>query len=438
MIPKQSFTAKRTLAQGKAMAVRMVELSQPLPPLENLQRYCSVRVFVTWEGMPIGSIDIANDYQPVTSAELASHIAAADLASNREALLHPQKKADQPLSETTLISVIVPTCNRPQDLRNCLQHLIDQQLSQPVEIIVVDNRPDSALTPPVVAEFPGVRLVKEGRPGASYARNTGVSCSRGEIIVTIDDDVTPPPHWLRHLTAPFARPEVMSTTGNILPIELETPAQQIFEIYADGGLGRGFDGFTVDKQWLYSFRRAAPLWQLGATANAAFRASLFRHPEVGLWKEILGAGVPTGGGEDIYLFYEALKAGATHVYEPRAWVWHQHRQELTALRGQIFNYSCGVVAYHLMTLKNHADLRALLTLVLLPVYYLERLVLRLTGRLTYPVSLLGTEILGHLSGPWRLWQSRQHLRKYGKSSLSPAPPQSLETCAPSLSELTTT
>ena len=106
-----------------------------------------------------------------------------------------------------------------------------------VEIVVVDNNPASGLTTPVVAEFPGIVLVNEPRRGLAYARNAGFAACTGEIAVATDDDVTVPPDWLEKLIAPFARPDVMVVTGNVLPIELETAAQQLFEAY--GGLGRG-------------------------------------------------------------------------------------------------------------------------------------------------------------------------------------------------------
>src|SRR4029077_15142975 len=126
------------------------------------------------------------------------------------------------------------------------------QTRRPVEWIVVDNHPATGLTPAVVAEFPQVRLIAEARTGLSYARNAGVRASRAEIVVSTDDDVTMPPDWLEKLLAPFSRPGVMIATGNVLPAELDTEAQEWFERY--GGLGRGWQPFEVDGAWLESFR----------------------------------------------------------------------------------------------------------------------------------------------------------------------------------------
>jgi GT2 family glycosyltransferase len=322
-------------------------------------------------------------------------------------------KADQ------TISVVVATLDRPDHLRECLRCLAEQESPRPVEIIVVDNNPDSGLTPAVVTEFPGVTLLEERRRGLAYARNKGLIASRGEIVVATDDDVLMPPDWLEKLLAPFAQPDVMIVTGNILPMELETVAQRLFEVY--GGLGRGPDCQVVNQNWFNQCRAAVPTWELGATANAAFRASIFSHPQIGLMDEALGPGMPSGAGEDTYLFYKVLKAGYTIVYEPAAWVWHKHRRELPELRRQLFNYSKGHVAYHLTTLLRDGDFRAVINLaVLTPGHHLRRALRRLFGRSDYPLSLILLEAAGNLAGPWALWKSRRRVGREGPSDAGKA------------------
>ena len=165
------------------------------------------------------------------------------------------------------VSVVVATYDRPDGLANCLRCLLAQESSREVEIVVVDNNPASGLTPPVVAQFPGVVLVNEPRQGLAYARNAGFIASTGDIAATTDDDVTVPSNWLEKLIAPFARADVMAVTGHTLPIELETKSQRLFEQYGDGGLGRGFKRFEANLDWFAGFRRAIPTWILGATAN---------------------------------------------------------------------------------------------------------------------------------------------------------------------------
>ncbi|NJM58551.1 MAG: hypothetical protein HC857_15590 [Synechococcales cyanobacterium RU_4_20] len=68
-----------------------------------------------------------------------------------------------------------------------------------------------------------------------------------------------------------------------------------------------------------------------------------------MMEETLGTGTPVGAGEDPYLFYRVVQAGHTLVYEPEAFVWHQHRQDLRALGQQTYRYSKSAAAYHLTT-----------------------------------------------------------------------------------------
>jgi GT2 family glycosyltransferase len=339
------------------------------------------------------------------SASETEEIARARLGvphARRPARLAPDESA----------SIVVATRDRPDHLRRCLESLVRQKSGRPVEIIIVDNNPASGLTAAVLREFPTVRAIAEPRPGLSYARNAGIRASRGRIIVATDDDVTMHPGWLEELVAPFADPRVKVVTGNVLPADLSTPAQRLFEAY--GGLGRGTHGYRVDTDWFWAFRRAVPTWLLGATANAAFRADIFANPAIGFFDEALGAGTPAGCSEDTYLFYKVLRAGYAIVYEPRAFVWHHHRADMPSLRRQLFNYAKGHVGYQLTTLFRDGDLRALVRLCAeLPRVYARRTAERLRGRSDYPLSLLAIEIAGTLAGPAAWWRSRRRAKRLG-------------------------
>jgi O-antigen biosynthesis protein len=224
-----------------------------------------------------------------------------------------------------------------------------------------------------------------------------------------------PRDWLDRLVAPFRRSDVMAVTGNVLPAELETSAQRLFEAY--GGLGRGFRCREFDTTWFERGHKACRTWMIGAGANAAFRAEVFADPEIGLFEETLGAGTPAGVGEDTYLFYRLLKAGHRIVYEPSAYVWHRHRRDLAALRRQLWDYSAGHVAYHLTTVRQDRDLRGLWRIgVELPRGYLGRLRSSLRGRSSYPASLILYEAGASLTGPWSWLVSRRRVRRLGRSA----------------------
>ena len=214
-----------------------------------------------------------------------------------------------PLERAT---VVVPTAmSRPEQLRSCVRGLTE--LDHPdYEVIVVDNRPAGAS--PI--ELPGVRVVREPRPGISAARNRGLAEATGEIVAFTDDDVEVDRRWLRALGERFARaPEVAAVTGLVVPAEFETPAQIFFE-QSGSGLDRGYAPLTFERAGRFQIRRrdcrtAAErvhsfyeMGELGLGSNMAFRTSVLR--DAGGFDEALGTGTPTRGGEDLAVLVELL------------------------------------------------------------------------------------------------------------------------------------
>jgi GT2 family glycosyltransferase len=392
------------------IALRMVDVARPLEPLSGLAGYSRVRIFVTYARRLAGAAEIWNHGADTVSVVRLRDAITAHLAPDLLWL------ADKPLQTAPAppmrVSIVVPSCDRPVDLHRCLTSLTTQHTTHAVEVIVVDNRPAVGSTRQVAMAFPSVQVIDEPRPGLSFARNAGITHATGDVVVATDDDVVAPDDWIERLIAPFSDPKVMAVSGNVLPLELETEAQCRFEAY--GGLGKGHRSVEVDGEWFRTRRMAVPTWQLGATANAAFRASLFRDPRVGLLDEALGAGTPTGCSEDTDLFYKILRSGYTMRYEATAFVWHRHRRTMEELRAQIYAYSKGHVAYHLTTLLRDRDHRALLRIFYsLPKAYLSRTYYRLRGYSEYPLPLILLEILGNLAGPFALRAARRRAKRLG-------------------------
>jgi len=89
-------------------------------------------------------------------------------------------------------SIIVPTCDRPADLRKCLQLLRSQTEANPaVEILVTyDGRTDETETM-LKREFPAVRWRQGPRRGPASNRNAGARAAKGGWLIFIDDDCLP-------------------------------------------------------------------------------------------------------------------------------------------------------------------------------------------------------------------------------------------------------
>lgn len=97
-------------------------------------------------------------------------------------------------------AVIIPSYNRPDRLRSCLQSLIAMDPS-PDEIVVVDDGSDAPLAPVCAAIDPGILCVRQTNAGPAAARNAGVRATTAPFIALTDDDCRPRRDWLGALLA---------------------------------------------------------------------------------------------------------------------------------------------------------------------------------------------------------------------------------------------
>jgi glycosyltransferase involved in cell wall biosynthesis len=101
-----------------------------------------------------------------------------------------------------LISVVVPTRDRSEQLGACLAALERQTASEMIEVIVVDDgSANRAAIEEAVAGRPRVRLVRQAGAGPAAARNRGVRAARGAYICLTDDDCEPRAEWVERLAA---------------------------------------------------------------------------------------------------------------------------------------------------------------------------------------------------------------------------------------------
>lgn len=413
-----------TLAPWKVLHI---ELSAGIPVLTVEPKYQVIYAVFWWHGIPLGHQEISAAQLPMPATQLANLVLqtivpavgdrlfaqgfkqalpvispnpARDMPVDFQALMaldkplkQLQERYSQPVSG--LVSVVVCTRNRPQDLARCLRSL--QNLSSfPQEIIVVDNAPNSDTTHQLIAQISSIQYVLEPRPGLSVARNTGIRHSKGDIIAFTDDDVMVHPDWIARLQQGFQDPRVMAVTGLMLPAELETEAQLIFHRGA-AGPGWGYRALTFDPQFFADMKdQGVPVWRIGAGANMAFRREAF--DLVGYFDERLGAGA-SGCSEDSEFWYRILAEGWLCRYEPTSVIYHYHRRDMDSLKHQAYQYMRGHVAALLVQFANYkhwGNIRRLL--LALPRYYKQRLLQELkTGWKSKHNSLLA-EIAGSLAG----------------------------------------
>lgn len=93
------------------------------------------------------------------------------------------------------VSVLIPTYKSWDLLSKCLAALSRQTISEPFEIIVINNDLDPHI-PDELKVYGNVTFLQELKEGSYAARNKGIEAAKGEILVFTDADCIPHEKWL--------------------------------------------------------------------------------------------------------------------------------------------------------------------------------------------------------------------------------------------------
>jgi GT2 family glycosyltransferase len=345
---------------------------------------------------------------------LISRSAAGKLL--QESIADELSPTEHQLSRVPL-TVAVCTRDRVDLLAACLDRLVELRNHRPIgspamQILVVDNASSNDATRHHVASLPRVDYVRESRPGLDFARNRAIQEATGEFLAFLDDDVEVDRGWLEGLEEALAENgDAAAVTGLVLPYELETEAQVIFE--RRGGFRRGCEKIRYAGQSLPgNAMYPAGAGIFGAGCNMAFRREVLR--ALGGFDEALDTGSPLPGGGDLDIFYRVVRAGYPLVYEPRMLVFHKHRREYAALRRQFLTWGTGFMAFLNKTYRS--DLNQRLTIRSLIVWWykaqLAELIRVARGKSPMKADLIVWEMAGGAAG--LLWMYPKSLRRTEK------------------------
>ena len=130
--------------------------------------------------------------------------------------------------EDKKISVIIPTYNRPNELKHCLESIIKQTVL-PEEIIVIDD--GNLLEMPCRNELEklGIRCIfqKKKKKGLTRSRNLGIRISSGEVVLFFDDDVVLSPSYIEEIKKVYESGFDLNL-GGVGGVELNIPEPTIF------------------------------------------------------------------------------------------------------------------------------------------------------------------------------------------------------------------
>ena len=229
-----------------------------------------------------------------------------------------------------LISVIIPTYNRSESLKDVLDSLIHQESTDGFdwEVLIVDNNSKDKtkeLAEEFIPKFKGkLRYIFEPTQGINCARNVGINNASGDILSFVEDDCVVNKDWLFEITEFFKNPDHNAMGGKILPLlPPDTP----------NWIRRNQASLNGPILQLHDFGPVTRTYQERGEffigANMHFRKSIFN--ECGMFRVDLGSGTGSKGSETE--FFERLRSHNLDIYySGRVALLHKSEAERMNLR----------------------------------------------------------------------------------------------------------
>ena len=206
------------------------------------------------------------------------------------------------------LSFIIPVYNRPDEIQELLESMVDQDFKKPFEVVIVEDgsHHDAQQVVDGFSDLLQISYFKKENTGPGDSRNFGMNNAKGNYFLLLDSDCLLPPSYLSEIHR-----------------ELHTAFVHCF-----GGADSAHASFTnVQKAIDYAM---TSIWTTGGIRGKKWAVDKFqpRSFNMGLSKEVFEQ---TGGfgnihpGEDPDLTFRIWKAGYTTRFFPKAVVYHKRR-----------------------------------------------------------------------------------------------------------------
>ncbi|NJM14431.1 MAG: glycosyltransferase [Bacteroidales bacterium] len=220
-------------------------------------------------------------------------------------------------------SIIIPVYNRPDEIKELLESLL-QQTDKAFEVIVVEDG-STLKSEDICAQYADridIKYFYKKNEKPAIARNYGMARASGDFFVFFDSDCIIPPHYF------------------------QTIRKELTKNYVDayGGPDRAHDSFnTLQKSISYSM---TSFLTTGGIRGGGEKVDKFypRSFNLGLSKKIFEemGGFPVikmHPGEDMVLAIELIKRGYTTRLIKDAFVFHKRRTSLKQFYAQVFRFA---------------------------------------------------------------------------------------------------
>lgn len=239
------------------------------------------------------------------------------------------------------LSIVVATYRRPNQLKQLLDALQKQTASrEDFEILIVDNEFDSNHDVRSMCDSNQFRDLKisyihQPKLGLSNARNRGVNEARAELVAFLDDDMLPPPDWVKYVFHIRESSKADAFGGQNTPFYTRTPPRWFKDKYARHNYGNKAHWLVKNKALI--------------GGNSIWSRELFLR--FGGFSEKFGYfGSKQRYGEDNELCQRVQQAGIGLWYDPVLNVEHHFEAERMTVR------------WFMTTIMHHSQMKAHLVL----------------------------------------------------------------------------
>lgn len=212
------------------------------------------------------------------------------------------------MTKTPELTIVVPTWNRVERLRDLLPDLEALAADGDVEVVIVDDGSTDG-TRRVLEATTWATVIHQPNGGAAAARNTGWKQATAPVVVFLDDDCRPGAGWPTGLLHAFTDKDVVGVGGRIESARLGT-----------------LESFVTVERLVDHGRDLVDGVDYLITANAAFLIDTLA--DVGGFDEAF----PGAAGEDVDLSWR-IRAGGGRLARSAATVYHDHRASIREVLG---------------------------------------------------------------------------------------------------------
>jgi len=186
--------ARRELARERGSELRRRALARAARALRPPRR-------PEWARREDPSLPLVRSEIDAQSARLARVEERLDRSERVHAMMAWLPQAE--VSEELLVSVVMPTRDRPELLRRAVES-VRAQSHRNWELLVVDDGGQGDAEKVANAfEDPRIRLLRTQSVGAAAARNAALDAATGDVVAYLDDDNSFDPEWLKAVAVTF-------------------------------------------------------------------------------------------------------------------------------------------------------------------------------------------------------------------------------------------